>query len=618
VRAVKLLDEGARRDLGEFASASASARRRDAKTITVTSDGAGTREMLVSYTVAAPIWKTTYRVVLDAEGAPFFQGWAIVDNVSDEDWTDVRLSLISGSPVSFIQPIQKPFYRYRPVIPMPEDLKLSPQVYEPETGEAGAGGSATGRVLDPNGAAIAGASVTLRNEATGQEYSASANSEGVFSASGLAAGSYTVVVNAAGFNTWAASGVRVGPVRAARLNATLNVGSVSETVTVTAEGASANSPRTNNISNLALMSRGVKNVYKFSGGASLSESIAGGNSGVEAAAEGGEVGDLFEYKIEQPVTVRRDRSALIPILQTRMEGARVSVFNLAAGRSRPMSGLLLKNTSPLTLEGGALTVIDGDAYAGEALLERLKPDEKRLISFALDLGTLVTVREDEDNTPAFAVRIVNSTLYATYHHREKKSYTLTNQTERARTVYVEHPVRDDWELDDRVTPAPEGKSQSFYRFRVELNPHETRELVVAEREEGTETYALTNLTSDQIQLFITRKYIDDGTRAALQNILDLKARLVAALARVSEIDREIAEIGADQKRLRDNIEALTKTAEARQLIARYVQKADQQETRLEQLAKDKQAATEERARLQAQLDAALRALTLDRDLAWKG
>jgi hypothetical protein len=104
-----------------------------------------------------------------------------------------------------------------------------------------------------------------------------------------------------------------------------------------------------------------------------------------------------------------------------------------------MSGMLLKNTSPLTLEGGALTVIDGDAYAGEALLERLKPKEERLVSFALDLGTLVTVREAEEDSPVFAVRIANGTLYATYHHREKKVYTLRNQTDRARTVYVEHP-----------------------------------------------------------------------------------------------------------------------------------------------------------------------------------
>jgi hypothetical protein len=345
--------------------------------------------------------------------------------------------------------------------------------------------------------------------------------------------------------------------------------------------------------------------------------MTGGQSGVVTAAEGGEVGDLFEYKIEQPVTVRRDRSALIPILQTRMEGSRVSVFNQSEGRSRPMSGMLLKNTSPLTLEGGALTVIDGDAYAGEALLERLKPDEKRLISFALDLGTLVTVRAEEDNSPAFYARIVNGTLYATHHHRQKKVYTLRNQTPRPRTVYVEHPVRDHWELDNKLTPPPDGKSQRFYRFRVELAADETRELIVAEREQGTETYALSNVTPDQIQFFFSRRYIDDATRAALQNILDLKARVAAAQARVAAVDREVAEIGADQRRLRENIEALTKTAEARQLIARYVQKADQQETRLEQLAREKQAASDERARLQAQLDAALRALALERDLAMK-
>jgi hypothetical protein len=622
VRGVRLLDEGTRRDVGEFAAASASARRRDAKTITVTSEGAGAREMLVSYTVAAPIWKTTYRVVLDAEGRPFFQGWAIVDNVSDEDWADVQLSLISGTPVSFIQPIQKPFYRYRPVVPVPGDLSLSPQVYEPESGEVGgAANTVVGSVNDVNGAAVAGAAVTVRNDATGRQVSTQTDSSGVFRTPALAPGNYTVTVSAPGFKQYVVNGVRVSAGRAANVSLTLEVASVSETVTVTAGDAAVS---TNNLSSLPVNGRNFN--FMADGAAadefavrtrpSLSALVAGGQSGVVAAAEGGEIGDLFEYKIEQPVTVRRDRSALIPILQTRMEGSRVSVYNQSAGRSRPMSGMLLKNTSRLTLEGGALTVIDGDAYAGEALLERLKPEEKRLISFALDLGTLVTVRDASEDSRAFAVRIVNGVLYATHHHRVKKVYTLRNQTERARTVYVEHPVRQGWELDDS-TPAPEGKSQSFYRFRVELPAGETRELSVAERERGIETFALSNLTPDQIQLFVARRYIDDATRAALQNILDLKARVASAHARVASIDRETAEIRADQQRLRENIEALAKTPEARQLITRYVQKADQQETRLEQLAGEKQEAERERSRLQAQLDSAIRALDLERDLAMK-
>jgi hypothetical protein len=616
VRAVKLLDEGARRDIGEFAQASASARRRDAKTITVTSDGTGAREMLVSYTVAAPIWKTTYRVVLDTEGKPFFQGWAIVDNVSEEDWTNVRLSLISGTPVSFIQPIQKPFYRYRPVIPIPDDLRLAPQVYEPETGEVGSN-TIVGSVEDPQGAMVAGANVVVKNEATGQEFTTRTNDDGVFRTPMLATGSYTVTVTSNGFAPTVVNRVKVNPARGTSIGLTLRVAGVSETVSVSDEAlppAKISNEKTKDL----YAAEGARQETLREDEETLSEAMTGGHSGVEAEAEGGEVGDLFEYQIAQPVTVRRDRSALIPIVQTRMEGTRVSVFRASEGRTRPMSGMLLKNTSPLTLEGGAITVIDGDAYAGEALMERLKPAEQRLVSFALDLGTLVIVREDEDvdDSPVFLVRIQNGTLYANYHRREKKVYTLTNQTDKPRTVYVEHPVREDWELDDE-TPAPEGKTRGFYRFRVELDAHETTQFAVVERENGMETYALSNLTPDEIQLFVTRKYIDEQTRAALQNILDLKSRLADANARVNAIDKEIAEIGADQKRLRENIEALTKTAEARQLIARYVSKADQQETRLEQLAKDKQTANEERARLQTQLDAALRTLALERNLAQK-
>jgi hypothetical protein len=610
VRAVRLLDEGARRDVGEFAQATASARRRDAKTITVTSDGAGAREMLVSYTVAAPIWKTTYRVVLDDAGQPFFQGWAVVDNVSDEDWTDVHLSLISGTPVSFIHPIQKPFYRYRPVVPIPEDLRLTPQTYEPDTGEGG-GNTITGKVEDPNDAAVPGATVTVTEEGTGRVVvTVNTNDEGVFRTPFLAPGSYSVKVEARGFSSWA-SQVRVTPARAASLDVGLNPASVSETVNVTSDSSLA-SVTVNSSSNF-ITDGATRGLMQLS--PSIGAAMTSGNSGVEAAAEGSEIGDLFEYRIEHPVTVRRDRSALIPILQTRMEGSRVSVFRESEGRARPMSGVMLKNTSPLTLECGALTVIDGDAYAGESLIERLKPKEERLITFALDLGTLVTVREAEENSPVFAVRIMNGALFANYHHRRKKIYALRNQTERARTVYVEHPFRDTWELDDKITPTPYSKTRSFYRFRVELKPGETHELVVAERELGAETYSLSNITPDLIQLFVSRRYIDDSTRDALRNILDIKTRLAEANKRVTAVDSLIAEIVTDQKRLRENIEALNSTAEARQLIARYVQKADQQETRLEQLTKDKETATADAARLQLELDAALRALALDRNLA---
>lgn len=541
VRSVKLIDEGARRDVSEFANASASARRRDAKTIVVTSDGSASREMLVSYTIAAPIWKTTYRVVLDQAGKPFFQGWAIVDNVGDEDWNNISLSLISGTPVSFIQPIQQPFYRYRPIVPMPPDLKLEPQVYEP--GQTQFGGSAGA------GETVGGATGLLQRADAPRR-----------------------------------SSIQGRQVIDLPMNS-----------------------RSNSVNNLALID-GVN-----AGAPSLSDVITSPDSGVEAAATGNEVGDLFEYKIDQPVTVPHDRSALIPIVQTRMAGERVSIYNEAVRRDRPMGGMLLRNTSALTLEDGSMTIIDGDAYAGEALMERLKPGEQRLISFALDLGTLVTATTKEDRAPTFLVRVVNGVFQAHYHQTNKKVYTLVNQTDKPRVVFIEHPVRPEWTLTDD-TQKPDGKSARYYRFRVPLEPRKTAEVIVTERRAVMDSYALTNFTRSELELFVARSYIDARTRAELEKLIDIKSRMTAAAERAEAIKAETTEIAEDQERLRENIKALSSTAEARQLISRYVAKADTQESRLEQLEKERRAVVEEQARLQAELAAAIRGFALDRPL----
>lgn len=528
VRSVRLVDEGARHDLTEFANASASARRRDAKTIVISSDGVGQREMVVSYTIAAPIWKTTYRVVLDSRGKPFFQGWAIVDNVGDEDWLDVSLSLFSGTPVSFIQPLQRPLYRYRPVIPIPEDLNLDPQIYE--SGEGVGGGLGAGRGGNSGGGDIHQGGGGPGGGGGGTDYNK------VFSAKEVS-----------------------GPVT------------------------------------------------------TLSDGVAGEDSGIRTAATGNEVGDLFEYRIEQPVTVRRDRSALIPILQTRMDGERVSIYRELERADRPMSGMLLKNTSRLTLEGGALTVIDGDAYAGEALVERLKPGEERFISFAVDLATLVKVNKDNGREPVFLVRVVDGAFQAHYYEAEKKTYTITNQTDKPRIVYVEHPLREGWRLTDE-TPKPVEKTQNAYRFRMELRPRETVELKVGEHRALMDKYLVSSLTPRDLELFVSRRYLDETSRVALEKIISLKGQIADIGSAVQEVDSEAAEIAKDQARLRENIKAIGQTAEARQLIARYVAKANEQETRIEQLTNERRTKVAARLLLQLQLEAAIRALALDRKL----
>ncbi|MBO0859847.1 MAG: hypothetical protein J2P21_15565 [Chloracidobacterium sp.] len=94
------------------------------------------------------------------------------------------------------------------------------------------------------------------------------------------------------------------------------------------------------------------------------------------------IGELFEYRIAHPITIKRNSSALIPILQNEIEGESVSLYNREAREQNPMIALYLDNTTGLTLESGSMTIIDNGAFAGEALTGRIKPGEKRFITYA--------------------------------------------------------------------------------------------------------------------------------------------------------------------------------------------------------------------------------------------
>jgi hypothetical protein len=620
VKSVKLLDEGTRRDLTEFANATASTRRVDAKTITVTSQGSGQREMVVSYTIAAPIWKTTYRVVLGKDGKPYFQGWAIVDNVSDEDWTNVQLSLVSGSPVSFIQPLQKPLYRYRPVVDLPRDVNLQPQVYEEGKGSGGGAGNGrgagsneiSGTVTDANGAVVPGARVMITNSSTGQTMSVSTDSDGDFSQEGLSAGNYSVTVDRAGFKRTVVQSVRPGM----DISVQLQIGSVSETVSVTADTVGA-TITTRQVAELPINGRRM-NGFAVDGVAkddrdtikterdepSITESMLNDQS-VQTAAKGSEVGDLFEYKIDQPVTVNRDRSALIPIIQTYMDGERVAIYNESVRQDRPFSGVMLKNDTALTLESGSMTVLDGDAYAGEALMERLKPKEERLISFALDLGTHINVRDKVDRQPARIVKVVNGVLQVHYFQAEQKTYEVSNQTDKPKTMYIEFPIRQGWQLA-ADTIKPYDTTQKYYRFRVELKPSESKQIVIGLTQPLFDQYQIASLSRNDIELFVQRRYIDEDAKAKLLEIIDLRQKMADVDQQIGSLNVERQSIEADQRRYRENIESLSKTPEAKSLIERYIAKANDQETRLEEMEKQRKSFEQQRQQLAGQLGTAIR------------
>lgn len=101
----------------------------DKKTVALNFLGQGDRSVRVGYIQESPIWKTSYRLVLEDGKTGFLQGWALVENTTEDDWKDVALTLVSGRPISFIMDLYQPLYLKRPTVQPELFASLGPQVY---------------------------------------------------------------------------------------------------------------------------------------------------------------------------------------------------------------------------------------------------------------------------------------------------------------------------------------------------------------------------------------------------------------------------------------------------------------------------------------------------------
>ena len=133
VNRLKLVNEKLDGELKKALALLASGHDSDKKAVEISFLGKGERRVRVGYIQETPIWKTTYRLVLSNE-KPLIQGWAIVENPSEEDWKDVKLSLVSGRPISFTMDLYQPLYVPRPQEELELYASLRPQVYGQDLG----------------------------------------------------------------------------------------------------------------------------------------------------------------------------------------------------------------------------------------------------------------------------------------------------------------------------------------------------------------------------------------------------------------------------------------------------------------------------------------------------
>ncbi len=531
-------DAGLRAELASALSALSQSRDSSKRPVTLHFAGSGRRRVLIGYLTEAPLWQSSYRLVLGKE--PLLQGWATVQNTGQDDWNAVRLTLVSGRPISFIQDLYTPLYVSRPVVEAAVDASPTPQTY--------------------------GGNLNADESKAAQTFGTRRDTGTVRSAS-----------------TSVASGPMDIP-----------------------SPAPAMPPRPKSV-----MGHVVNGTF---GTESLNSLDGNGQAQMAAGAmrdavktSGGRLGTaLFTYAIKTPVSIPRQKSAMIPFVAGAVSAQSVSIFNPAVQSDHPLLGARIKNTTGLHLMGGPLTVFDEDAagtaaYVGDALVDDTEPGQTRLVSYAVDLGLDAHGEPGRGSGRTTTIKLYNGNLVVKSRQETSQIYTVKNNSDKARLVVVEHPYHGaNWELLEPIKA--DEQTGGLRRFDLPVPAHASKKLVVREAYPDVSQYGLLDADTNTLLVYVSQAEASPAVKAALRDILDRRTKIAGFESRIAALGGTIQTLGQGQTRIRSNMRELDR---ASALYKRYVAELDAQETRLNALAAQKAALQTELAQAQAALNNAV-------------
>ncbi|MBM3760747.1 MAG: hypothetical protein FJW36_10930 [Acidobacteria bacterium] len=478
VSSMRLSDPELQLQLSEYLRSLNASRSREQKSVYVDSSKDAARKLSVAYTIPMPVWKSSYRLVLDAGAAkkPLLEGWAIIDNTTSEDWTRVDLSVISGRPVSFISKLYEPRFVQREVAELAEERSLAPKVYGSGVGSGKAGGVGAG---------------------TG---------------GGLYAGSLSAPPP--GRRESEADRFKMAPMA----------------------------------------------------GYAESPAMATMESSVSVNTATREAGELFEYRFGQPVTVKRNESAMLPFVQQEIAARKLLIYTEDSSNPNPLNSAELTNTTGKTLDGGPLSVSDSGVYAGEALMNTFKPGDKRLLSYASDLGTRVI--EDANEAP-IVLRTVKATGGMTTSNLSvevTKTYKISNVDRKLKNLMIEHAIR----YDNKLTSLkPSEQTATHYRFEVKLTGEAEQSFVVKEERTISQQQHLSNTSEEQIALWVASNRLSAEAKQVLNAIAGLRRQIAESNNTIKTLNQQVTEATADQERVRRNLSSLNSVSGQQERVQKY-------------------------------------------------
>ncbi len=316
--------------------------------------------------------------------------------------------------------------------------------------------------------------------------------------------------------------------------------------------------------------------------------------------------DFFEYSLAQPVTIHKNESAMVPILQQDLPAEHVTLWS--PSQNPPLRAVWLENKSKLTLDSGSFSIFESGEFAGEGLLDPIHPGEKRLLSYAVDQAVKVHRGGLADTRTLHHIAMHQGVLVETTSEVSESTYTVTNGADEARTVILEHPRKPGADLDSEVKPAE--TTATAYRFRVAAKPHESVDLHVGEKANLSERIVI-NPSQDRSAFLLNITKFAPDLQAKLKPLIDAEIALNDLNRRISDLQAREKTLSDDQARDRENITALKNNEAAK----RFVEELNRSEDEIQAARKDRAALEKDRDAARSHLNDLIGQVSFDTDVS---
>jgi hypothetical protein len=307
----------------------------------------------------------------------------------------------------------------------------------------------------------------------------------------------------------------------------------------------------------------------------LADSAVGFFESASSMAAAVQVGESVVLRIENPIDLDRQQSAMIPMLTEKVDARKISIYTPSEG-GQPMLGVELTNTTSAPLISGPVAVYDG-AYAGDAMVGFVPVKAERMLAYAVDMD-LKAQQDQNSSSSRVTYRITNGFLHTSYVRTVTNTYTLRNEASKQRTVVIEHQPMPGWDLVEPSNGATSDDGK--VRFERTVDSGKKLELRVVERRTESSRYGLIDQDLPNLIEQVTRGngQASDKLISALQEGAKLNKNIAMLRSRLDRLVAQQSSTQNDQGRIRQNMQAIDKTTD---LYRRYLETLTQQEDLLE-------------------------------------